>query len=388
MYQCYPLPLDPAAMAHYSAQLGLTTDLAVTALAEAIALHPLWKQLPQGLLVARTQPTPDLAVLGIVPPQVLAQIHLQQAALNLACQRLRYVTYAEATAACEVLATRLTETFGSEALQSFSFCGIPRGGLIVLGMLAYTLGLSHAQMTPPYPETVPLVVVDDCALSGSRFARILPHYSQHRLIFAPLYAHPQLRQNLVAAEPQVLSCLSGQDLQDYGPNLMGEDYLSWQTQNQQRLTGQRYWLGLPDYLCFPWNEPDHSLWNAIEHKLEPSWRIIPPAYCLKNRSISPFPVQRQTAFQGWLRPAEHIVFGALEHQILIGNLHTGEVFSLSGRAAELWRAISNAATIEAAIETTIETALATVSEPNSDLRAELDGLIEELLKQKILQVSR
>ena len=376
MYRCYPLPLDSDALARYGAQLGLTAEQAVGALAEAIALHPLWQQIPQGLLIARAQPTPCLAVLGIVPPQSLAQIHRQQAALNQACQRLRYVTYAEAATACESLAAQLIETFGAEPLKRFRFCGIPRGGLIVLGMLAYTLGLSHEQMTPPYPQEVPLVVVDDCALSGSRFARMLPHYPQHRLIFAPLYAHPQLRQTLVAAEPQVLGCLSGQDLQDYGPNLMGADYPSWQAQNQQRLSGKRYWLGLPDYLCFPWNEPDHSLWNPVDQKLEPSWRIIPPAYCLKNRAAAAFPVQGQPPFHGWLRPTESTVFGALGNQILIGNLLTGKVFSLTRQAAELWRALSCAPTIGTAVTTV-----------GAHLRTDLEALIEELLALDIVQVA-
>ncbi len=379
MYRCYLLPLEPSAIAQYSAQLGLTPDRAVIALAEAIALHPLWKQLPQGFLVARAQPTSCLAVLGIIPPQILEQMHRQQATLNLACQRLRYVTYSEAEAACEILAARLKETFGAKSLKGFRFCGIPRGGLIVLGMLAYTLGLSHEQMTPPYPQEVPLIVVDDCALSGSRFARILPHYPQHHLIFAPLYAHPHLRQNLVDGEPQVLSCLSGQELQDYGPSLMGEDYPSWQTQNQQRLGGRRYWLGLPDYLCFPWNEPDHSLWNPLDQKLEPSWRIIPPAYCLKNRPPASILVQSQLLFQGELRPTEHIIFGAQEDQVQIGNLLTGEVFSLSGPAAELWRAIACTPTVEAAF-----TKLGNL---DPHLRAELQALIKELLEQDILQAT-
>jgi hypothetical protein len=378
VYRCYALPLEADAIAHYGSQLGLTLEDAVVALAQAIALHPMWKELPHAMLVARTQPTPCLGVIGIIPPKSLGQIEIRQASLNQACHRLRYVSYAEATAACEALTERLIDTFGLQALRNFKFCGIPRGGLIVLGMLSYTLGLSHEQMAPPYPQNVPLVLVDDCALSGSRFARTRSQYPQHELIFAPLYAHPDLRRNLTAAEPQVLHCLSGQNLYDHGPNIMGTDYESWQTKNRARLAGQRYWLGLPDYLCFPWNEPDHLLWNPSAETLEQSWRILPSTHCLKNRPGASLTVNRQPQCKGWLRPTAQTIFGTLDRQVMIGNLATGETFGLSGKAAEYWSVL---------LETeTLEDAIAILSQHNSEsiVRKELTGLIDQLLSQNIL----
>jgi hypothetical protein len=378
VYQCYALPLDADALTHYGNQLGLSTEKAITALAQAIALHPMWKALPHGMLVARTQPTPSLGVIGMIPPKSLGQIKLQQASLTQVCQRLRYVSYPDATAACEQLAERLIDTFGLQTLSNFRFCGIPRGGLIILGMLAYTLGLSQEQMTPPYSAEVPLVIVDDCALSGSRFARTRSQHPHHKLIFAPLYSHPDLRRALINAEPQVLHCLSGQDLFDHGPSIMGTDYRSWQTQNRARLSGQRYWLGLPDYLCFPWNEPDHLLWNPLTEGLEQSWHILPPAYCLKNRPGESLTVQHQPRFTGWLQPTMDTIFGTLDHQILIGNLATGETFGLSGKAAEFWSVLLHAETLEDAIATLAQ------HHPESNLREELTGLIDQLISQNIL----
>ncbi len=378
VYQCYALPLEADAITHYGSQLGLTSEEAVAALAQALALHPMWKALPHGMLVARTQPTPCLGVIGIIPPKTLGEIQLQQASLNPACRRLRYVSYADATAACETLTEQLIDTFGFQTLRNFRFCGIPRGGLIILGMLAYTLGLSHGQISPPYPLDIPLVLIDDCALSGSRFARTRSQYPQHELIFAPLYSHPDLRRNLTEAEPQVLYCISGADLQDHGLSIMGANYDAWQAQNLPRLKGQRYWLGLPDYLCFPWNEPDHLLWNPVAEALEQSWHIIPPAYCLKNRPSTSFIVQSQPHFKGWLQPTPQTIFGTLEQQVLIGNLVTGETFGLSGKAAEFWSVL---------LETeTLEEAIATLSQhsPESIVRKELMGLIDQLLSQTIL----
>jgi hypothetical protein len=378
VYQCYALPLEADAIAHYSSQLGLTIEQAVESLAQAIALHPMWKELPHGMLVARAQPTASLAVIGIIPPKTLEQIKIQQASLNQVCQRVRYVSYAEATAACETLSDQLIHTFGLQTLRSFRFCGIPRGGLIVLGMLAYTLGLSHGQMSPPYPLDAPLVLVDDCALSGSRFTRTRSQYPQHNLIFAPLYSHPDLRHNLTEAEPQVLQCLSGEDLHDRGTSIMGLEYDAWQTQNRARLAGQRYWLGLPDYLCFPWNEPDHLLWNPFTEILEKSWHVIPPAHCLKNRPNPSLTVQVQPPCKGWLQPTPQAMFGALDQQVLIGNLTTGETFGLSGKGAEFWSVLLEAETLEDAIATIAQ------HSPEASIRRELTGLIDQLLQQNIL----
>jgi hypothetical protein len=378
VYQCYALPLETDAITHYSSQLGLTVERAVVALAQAIALHPMWKELPHAMLVARTQPTPCLGVIGIIPPKIVGEIKIQQASLNQACRRLRYVSYADATTTCEALTEKLTSTFGPQTLRSFRFCGIPRGGLIVLGMLAYTLGLSHEQMTPPYPPDVPLVVVDDCALSGSRFMRTRAQYPQHELVFAPLYSHPDLRHNLAKAEPQVLSCISGEDLQDHGLRIMGSDYEAWQARNQALLPGQRHWLGLPDYLCFPWNEPDHLLWNPLTEELEQSWHLLSPTHCLKNRPSASLIAQSQLQFKGWLQPAPDVIFGSLARQVLIGNLETGETFGLSGKAAEFWAVLLEAETLEEAI--------ITLSRHSADsrIRQELTGLIDQLLRQNIL----
>jgi hypothetical protein len=378
MYQCYALPLEPNAIAHYSRQLGLTIEQAVIALAQAIALHPMWKELPHGMLVTRTQPTPSLGIIGIIPPKTLEQINIQRASLNQVCQRLRYVSYAEATVACETLSDQLIHTFGLQSLRSFSFCGIPRGGLIVLGMLAYTLGLNHEQMSPPYPLDVPLVLVDDCALSGSRFTRTRSQYPQHNLIFAPLYSHPDLRHNLAEAEPQVLHCMSGENLQDHGTSMMGSEYDAWQTQNRAHLTGQRYWLGLTDYLCFPWNEPDYLLWNPFSEVLEKSWHVIPPTHCLKNRPNPTLTGHYQPLLKGWLQPTPQTIFGTLDRQVLIGNLTTGETFGLSGKAAEFWSVLLEAKTLEDAIATLAQ------HSPEASIRKELTSLIDQLLNQNIL----
>jgi hypothetical protein len=383
-YRCCTLPFEKDALLHYGEQLGLSTvEQSLQHVAEAIALHPLWQELPQSLCIVRAEPTPVLAILGTFSAKALGQLSLQAPFLNQACQRLRYVTYGSAMTACEQLAEQLQNTFGSKSLQEFQFYGVPRGGLIVLGMLSYILGLRSEQLNPTDSSDVPLVVVDDCALSGSRFYRVLQQYPQYSLILATLYAHKDLMGAIASREPNVIQCLSGQELYDHGPETMGDKYADWQAQNQALLMGHRYWLGLPDYICFPWNEPDHLLWNPSTAALEQSWHILPPRVCLKNRPAygDDLPIQVQPSVQGWLQPTEHIVFGELNGQVLIGHIPTGETFGLSGKAAEFWRVILRAEGLEEAIRQLSQ------QYPGSSLRSDLTNLIDQLSQQQILQPS-
>ncbi|WP_404787175.1 hypothetical protein [Altericista sp. CCNU0014] len=383
-YRCCPIPFAKDALARYGQQLGLATvEQSLHHVAQAVAIHPLWQDVSQGICIVRAHPAPVLALLGTFSAKVLGQIGLQAPLLDRACERLHYVSYAEAISACELLAEQLQRAFGKKALGQFQFYGVPRGGPIVLGMLSYILDLRSEQLHAPYACDAPLVVVDDCALSGSRFYRVLQQYPQQDLIFAPLYAHPDFRQTLIAREPRVLHCLSGRDLHDCGPDAMGPDYAAWQAQSQARLAGHRYWLGLPDYLCFPWNEPDHLLWNPVTAALEKSWHILPPALCLKNRPHEgePLPVQIQPTVRGWLQPTDRIVFGELDGRILIGDLSAGETFGLSGKAAVFWRAILHSEGMDAAI------AQLSQQYPTSNLSLELTGLIDRLIDRQILQES-
>ena len=384
-YHCCTIPFEKDALLHYGHQLRLSTvKQSLQHVAEAIALHPLWQDVPQSLCIVRAEPTPILAILGTFSAKALGQLSLQGPFLNQACQRLRYVTYGDAMLVCEQLAEQLQNTFGSKSLHEFQFYGVPRGGLIVLGMLSYILGLRAEQLNPAVLSDVPLVVVDDCALSGSRFYRVLQQYPQQSLILATLYAHKALKGAIATREPNVIQCLSGQELYDHGPETMGaEDYGTWQTQNQARLAGHRYWLGLPDYLCFPWNEPDHLLWNPSTAALEQSWHILPPSVCLKNRPAceGSLPIQVQPTTQGWLQPTEHVVFGELNGQVLIGSLPTGETFGLSGKAAAFWRVILRVEGMEGAI------AELSSQYADANLRSDLTTLVAQLIQQKILQPS-
>lgn len=341
-YSCCTIALEKEALNHYEKALGCHS--------QGDALDTLVRSIFPGIqqsvntvrcVVIRTEPSPAVGIIGRFEALDIARLKLQLRSLNLTCQRLKYVDMDTAIAIGERLAEQFVGNYGSELYQ-FGFMGIPRGGLIVLGFLSYQLGLKSSQLTPPFSEQLPLVMVDDCVLSGARVSSCIQQQHHPKIIVAALFVHPDCRTQMVAREDCVLACLSGDDLGDHGSTLMGKRYEPWQQRNLQRLEGTRYWIGLPDYLCFPWNEPDYLLWNSHSQTYEKSWRIVPPQRCFKNRpqeSAFPLTVIHQPSFPGRIQPTADIVFAELEQTIVIGQISTGATYCLHDHAAIQWRNI-------------------------------------------------
>jgi Coenzyme PQQ synthesis protein D (PqqD) len=364
---------------------GLEFDL--TTLARGLSTSHAWKDMPGAILLVRSTPLPVLGVVGHFDAAAEARLARLGPQLAGALAHLRYVSYAQAEEDCELLATRLVERFGREELRRFSFTAIPRGGLIVLGMLAYVLGLEHTQLEPPYPPEAPMVVVDDCALSGYRFGRFMSRWESRRAVFAHLYSHPDLRSAIEGREPRVIGCVAARDLHDRAPALHGEGYGVWRERQRDKLGDDAgYWVGLPDHLCFPWNEADVTFWNPVAEWFERGWSVVPPESCLKNRpapGMEPIPVQVQPEGPGPLGPSPRVLFGEYGEDIVVGNMETKASFSLTGVAADMWKAVVEHGSLEAAVA-----ALSNEYEVDEGvLRADLKGFVEDLLARDLLERS-
>lgn len=370
-------------LARYCNVLQLSdSSSALLVLANAIAITALDPDIPGRSVVVRLSPQ-AIAFWGFFDEAQEARIRPQVSALESVCARLCWISYAQAERDCERLAAQLRKRFGHRELADFHFTAIPRGGLIVLGMLAYVLGLERAQLEAPHPPDAPLVVVDDCAFTGFRFGQFLGRCASTQVIFASLYAHPDLRAAIVAQEPRVLACLSAQDLHDYGPERWDEDYSTWREQRLAQMGEGRYWVGQTEHVCFPWNEPDRSVFNSATGKLEPGWRIVPPELCLKNRlppGVIPIPVQIQPEGKGPLKPSARVIFGDLEDEIVVGDLESRQTFGLRDSAAEMWRAIVEHGNLEDAAA-----ALAGLYDvEEAILRADLRAFADDLLARGLL----
>jgi hypothetical protein len=183
-------------------------------LAKGIASNYLWAEIPDVKLIVRATHHPAMAIFGSFDNAQANRLKALARQLNSSCKNFRYVSYMQAEDDCRILAEKLINFFGRDELGKIHFAAIPRGGMIVLGMLSYVLGLDRKQLSHPTSDNNPLVVVDDCSLTGKRFADFIENCQSDKIIFATLYSHPYLRSAIEDKERRVMACLSAHDLHD------------------------------------------------------------------------------------------------------------------------------------------------------------------------------
>ena len=349
-------------------------------IASSAVASPAAAQVP-GVFVVRDGPRPALAVLGEFDDAAEARVRGLFDQITHLLATWRYIDYARAEAACIELQQRLAERVPDEVLRAAQYVAIPRGGHIVLGMLATVAGLRAEQVgeMDDDPDR-PVVVVDDGALTGNRFARWLAATTKRRVVFAPLCAPLELTWRIEQAETRVIACVTARELKDAGPAAPETDGPA----GRRQVEGHRYWVGHPEHLVFAWKEPDRSLWNPVTDRLEPGWRTAPPALCLGNR-IRAAPddrVQRQRLGPGPLAAADHVVVGELDGEIIIGDPVRGEAVGLAGTAASIWRALVGNGTIEGAVQEL----LADLDVSAQRLTEDVGAFVQELCRRELLVV--
>ncbi len=292
------------------------------------------------------------------------------------------LTYRQTESAVKRLAARFIAAFGRSELGGFCYMAIPRGGLFVLGMLSYVLDLSRESLLPPPPD-LPLVVVDDCCFSGARFHHVLQLVENEQVIFAHLYSHPDLRAAIEHQEPRVVACLAAHDLRDLAreryPN--EEEYRAWQERWRQRLPGSRYWIGLPELVIFPWNEPDRPVWNPLTEELEDNWRLTAPDRCLKNWARLGAPPS--TEAQPTLRSPDAVAFSVGNGKVILCDLQTEQVYGLEDVAADMWRALTAYGDLDVAAEYLLSQYEVDQTRLRKDLRAFADHLLAKGLLERV-----
>jgi hypothetical protein len=203
---------------------------------------------------------------------------------------------------------------------------------------------------------VPLVLVDDCALSGLRLAEELAAMPADRvLVVAHLFSPSPLRRAVLERDPRVAACVAAHDVVDLGDELWpgGEGRRSWLRHWQERLGEpgnvagaggvERFWLGVPELVSFDWSEPDRLYWNEATGRVEQAWCFAPPHRCLEHRArlARDLPAAVwQVADPGrqW-HLADGVVWGEVDGDVWLLRESDEEVFSLPAGAAVAWRAL-------------------------------------------------
>jgi hypothetical protein len=226
----------------------------------------------------------------------------------------------------------------------------------------------------------PLVIVDDCAISGLRLRDLLAENGSRHVVLATLLSSPGLRRAVRDATPRVLAFATGDDLHDHGEELL-DDYAGWRRTWSERVP-ERYHTGLLDLVCFPWSEPDLRLWNPVTERIEPSWWLAPPEACLAHRVAPPhLDVQVVADDPGsrWL--ATHVV--PVEHEDATGlvDLDGGPGARLTDVARELWHAWSPHGDVARAADEVARSH----AQPVARVRDDLERLLADLRNRGLLR---
>jgi hypothetical protein len=348
----------------------------VRELATAIAADPGWETLAPATLVVRTSPAPALVALGRFDESGATRLEALRWQLEHQLPSRLDLDYPDVESGCAELAARLRTRLGDAFLAEAQFVGIPRGGLIVLGMLAYLLELRHDQLcqAPSGGGERPVVVVDDCAISGDRFQRFLGELPSGPVVFAHLYSHPDLRSAIERSEARVEACVAARDLTDLAPSRLGDEYAAWRSRWLARQAGRGYWLGQPEHVCFPWNEPDVGVWNPVSEREEKGWSLVPPRRCLKHRGHEA-KVEVQV-FEPTSSLPEHMLYATFEGTTVLIDMRAGTCLALEGVASEMWHALVAGQDLDAASRALAQRYDVTPDVLRRDLAAFRDELCE------------
>lgn len=322
-------------------------------LAGALAASPAWRDLPDALMLVRPHRPAAIVIAGLFGEAEAARIGVLRTQLEQIVSRTRYRDYRDVEEDCAALAERLLERVGPTVRTDYRLVGLPRGGHVVAGLLAYCLDLPASRVGGTPEPGEPVLLVDDCALSGARFHDQLGRSDAGEVVFAHLWSAPPLRTAIEQAEPRVAACVAGCDLAEVGLDLPEEEYDAWRRRWEERSVGADlgYWWGLTEHVCFPWNEPDVRIWNEVTGRVERGWRVVPPERCLENRvAFDDARVRVQPRAKGPLRPADDVVFGEDGEGVLLARRGADACFRLEGSAAAIWAAMVERGTLEGVVE--------------------------------------
>jgi hypothetical protein len=213
----------------------------------------------------------------------------------------------------------------------------------------------------------PLMIVDDCVLSGLRAREMKQLHDRRRTVLATLVAPAALSQQ--ALQPETgLECITAVELEDLAPSLYGSRHEEWREHWTQLADDSTIWIGQPEYVSFAWTEPDEAFFNVVTEEIEPGFRLTPAERCLRHRAATG-PVDGGDA-EGFPAAVQICVDGpgpvTAPSDVLSARLTNGQVavarfdqqngqestscYILDSTAGEMWGQLLKHGTVEGALE--------------------------------------
>lgn len=290
--------------------------------------------------------------------------------------QIRFIEYQEVEDLCARLGDRIRTFLSPEKLDQCTYVAIPRGGLIVLSFLSYLLNLRRDQIFPleSFNKDHPLVIVDDCCLSGARFATYIKNFPDRKIVFAHLLSTPGVRQSILDNEKRVLACLAAENLIEL------ELPASIQTEEFHRKNSNVffYWFGYVAPFAFPWAEPDTTIWNGNAKRFE-SWHRLPPRMCLESRAELNVPYWVSQAIS--YNVPSHVYWRAENDLIWLMHLGNEKIYLLKDVSAAIWRALATLGDLDL----TKKFILQTFEVEEQQLEKDLHGYLEDLLAKGLIE---
>lgn len=316
-------------------------------LGSAIASSPLWRRLsPGAILGVRMGDRPRLTAVGCFDDADRFRLATLITQLQEAADRLRYVDWAAVEDSVDRLAVRLVDELGSAEVGRAGVVAVPRGGLVVAGLLAVRLGIA-VEPSPPSVGCGPALLVDDVVLSGRRMSQMVSQLGSPDVVAVTLCSHPELRR---AATQRwgLRAFVSADDLTDHAPSVHGSRYSEWRHRWRERQPDD-LWTGQPEHVVFPWNEPESQFANEVTGELEPSWRLVPSELCLKNRPVpgEHLPVHEHQEGPGPVGAAPGVVALPFRGSTVVVPL-TGQCVRLSVAGEVFWEQLMAAGSLDEA----------------------------------------
>ncbi len=142
--------------------------------------------------------------------------------------------------------------------------------------------------------------------------------------------------------------LCGLELAETTGGLAAADYQRWRRSWRERSIQPPYWLGMTEFVCFPWNEPRRWVWNPATRSVEPGWPLLARERCRDARGGAPPPPASAVRLGG------DVVAAEFDGAIHVGDLRSGESWRLEGSGAAFWRALAGHGDRDRAVAEVVE----------------------------------
>lgn len=235
----------------------------------------------------------------------------------------------------KLLANKMKREIPADVLATCHVVMIPRGGLFVGAELSYLLNFKPEQFVDDGRSDI--CVIDDCSLTGKRFAETLRRFEGRQVWFCHLASAKELRDNILKKEYEVQACLAAFDL-----NLRQDDSV------KEMVDSERYLNKPIQHIAFPWTEPGLPVVLPFSGQMEDGWHLLPPHTTKGNLAALTLPlVACITDFD--IEVPRGVIWRLIGDQAILFEPEAQRVIELNGDTLQIWKLCAGLRNMQAVV---------------------------------------